>query len=98
MFKKKRGINLTYKEQGYIYFLCQNLKEQPDSVKKQVTDLAKNVAGEDYKALLEVLANERQSVRGVSIKYYISEKRLYKYRKQFYERWNEFTKNVNRKI
>ena len=89
MFKKKRGINLSYKEQGLIYFVCQNYKVQPDYIKEKIIKLSKQIAGEDYKALLELLKSDRQSARGVSLKYFISEKRLYKYRKQFYEKWYE---------
>ena len=87
MFKKRKGIRVPYNMQGLIYFTCVNIKNQPEHIRKKILNLCIEVGGEDYRALYEVLTNDKVSILGVSMKYYISEKRLYKMRKEFYEKW-----------
>ena len=87
MFKKRRGIHLPYNKQGLIYFTCMDIKNQPEYIQKKVQNLCAEVAGEDFRALYEVLTNDNKSIIGISLEYFVSEKRLYNMRKQFYEKW-----------
>lgn len=89
MFKKRRGIKLSYNKQGLIYFICMNIKDLPAEVQDKVLNLCLVIAGEDYQALYEVLTCDYRTVEAIARKYYISEKKLYGYRKEFYERWGE---------
>lgn len=89
MFKKKRGIRLTYAQQGLIYFTCINARGRGDEVEEHVRDLCSKIAGAEADALYEVLTNEHKSVLSVSLEYYIPEKTLYRWRKEFYEKWGE---------
>lgn len=87
MFKKRRGIHIPYNKQGLIYFICVNVKDMPEEVQQKILNLCIEVAGEDYKALYEVVTNDKKSVLSISLEYFISEKRLYRLRKEFYEKW-----------
>ena len=90
MFKRKRGIYLPYNRQGLIYFTCMNIKSQPKETQEKIKSLCTYVAGDDSPALLELLTNDRKSVLSISLERYIPEKRLYAYRKEFYELWDKF--------
>lgn len=87
MFKKRRSIRLNYKKQGLVYFICINHRDMPPQVQEKILRLCRTVAGEDADALHEFLTNENTSATGVSLRYYINEKRLYALRRRFYEEW-----------
>lgn len=87
MFRKRRGIHIPYNKQGLIYFTCVNVKDMPQEVQQKILNLCIEVAGEDYKALYEVVTNDKKSVLSISLEYFINEKRLYRLRKEFYEKW-----------
>lgn len=86
MFKKRRGIKLSYNRQGLIHFTCINWKIQPKEIQDKIFDLCQEVGGEDAQALEEVMTTEK-SILSISMKYFVSEKRLYTLRKMFYEKW-----------
>lgn len=86
-FKKRRGIHIPYNKQGLIYFTCMNVREMPEEVQQKILNLCVEVGKEDYKALYEVLTNDNKSVLSISLEYFLSEKRLYRLRKEFYEKW-----------
>lgn len=88
LFRKRRGIHIPYNKQGLIYFTCVNVKDMPQEVQQKILNLCIEVAGQDYKALYEVVTNDRKSVLSISLEYFINEKRLYKLRKEFYEKWD----------
>lgn len=87
MFKKRRGIHIPYNKQGLIYFTCMNVREMPEDIQQKILNLCIEVGKEDYKALYEVLTNDNKSVLSISLEYFLSEKRLYRLRKEFYEKW-----------
>jgi len=87
MFRKRRGIHIPYNKQGLIYFICVNVKDMPQEVQQKILNLCIEVAGQDYKALYEVVTNDKKSVLSISLEYFINEKRLYRLRKEFYEKW-----------
>lgn len=87
MFKKRRGIQLPYNKQGLIYFVCMNIKEMPDEVQQKILNLCIEIGKEDYQALYEALTNDNKSILSVSLEFCINEKKLYRMRKEFYERF-----------
>lgn len=87
MFKKRRGIHIPYNRQGLIYFICMNVRDMPESVQQKILNLCIDVGKEDYRALYEVLTNDNKSILGISLEYFVSEKKLYRLRKEFYEKW-----------
>ena len=88
MFKKRRGIDLPYNKQGLIYFICMNAKDMPEEVRQKILNLCIEVGGQDCQALYEVVTNDTKSVLAISLEYFVNEKRLYKLRKEFYEKWD----------
>ena len=87
MFKKRRGIRLSYNKQGLIYFTCMNINDMPENIQQKVLNLCVEVGQQDYKALYELLTNDNKSVLSISHEYFLNEKLLYKMRKEFYEKW-----------
>lgn len=89
MFKKRRGIKLSYKRQGLIYFVCVNFEAMPIDVQLRILRLCAAVGAADSVALFEFLTDERKSAVSLSMRYGIPEKRLYILRKRFFEKfWN----------
>lgn len=87
MFKKRRGIRVPYNKQGLIHFTCLDVRNQPEEIQHKIHNLCIEVAGEDWRALYEAMTNDDLNIAGVAMKYYISEKKIYNYRKTFYEAW-----------
>lgn len=87
MFKKRRGIKLSYNKQGLIYFSCMNYNEMPEHIQHKIRCLIWEVTTEHCEALFKVLTDSNETIRSVAFKYHISETQLYHYRKKFYEMW-----------
>lgn len=87
MFRKRRGIHIPYNKQGLIYFICVNVKDMPQEVQQKILNLCIEVGKEDYKALYEVVTNDKKSILSISLEYFLNEKKLYRLRKEFYEKW-----------
>lgn len=87
MFKKRRGINVSYNKQGLIYFICMNIEDMPEDVQKKIRDLCTLVGREHSDALYALLTDDSKNIHGVAMDFYISETQLYQMRKNFYERW-----------
>lgn len=87
MFKKRRSIKVPYRRQGLIYFTCINMQTQPKAIQDKINRLCSEVGGEDSGALFELLTTEDVSVTYIANKYFVNEKKLYKMRKSFYEKW-----------
>lgn len=87
LFKKRRGIKLSYDEQGLIHFVCVNIEKMPDFVVRKITRLCDEVGNEHALVLFEVMTNSKKTIRELAMEYHISETQLYYYRKEFYENW-----------
>ncbi len=87
MFRKYKGINIPYSKQGLIYFICINIKDMPDNVQQEILNLCIEIGKEDYKALYDILTNCNKSIISISLEHCVSEKKLYKMRKKFYEKF-----------
>lgn len=85
MFKKKRGIHLSYQRQGLVYFWCANYSALPLNSKRAIRNLCDEVAGVDSAALMAFLTKPEKNAVAVSMQYFISEKKLYSLRETFYE-------------
>lgn len=86
-FRKRRGIDLSYVEQGYIAFSCWRYFKQPPEVQQKIINLCMQIGGEHYAALFEVMTRPDLSVAAVAMRHYIDESTLYRLRKKFYESW-----------
>ena len=87
LFRKRRGIRLPYKKQGLIYFICININELSPEFRQKITDLCDEVAGENSKALYEVITDDSRTVEAIARQHYMSATTLYNYRKEFNEKW-----------
>lgn len=87
MFKMKRGIGLSYKKQGLIYFMCANFHSLGRKEKTRILAVVTEVGKGEADALFCLLTKPEMNVLGVSMKYCVSEKRLYALRKRFYEEY-----------
>lgn len=89
-FKKMRGIKLPYKRQGQIYFTLLNYDSQPAAVRKRIDGKIRGAAGGEavYEAALRRLVlHDGETVKGLSLRYGVSESQLYRLRKKLYESW-----------
>lgn len=88
MFKKRRGIKLSYNKQGLIHFVCVNYRDLPDFVVRKITRLCDEIGKEEYALVLfEVMTNDSKSIRALAMEYHTSEMNLYRLRQKFYESW-----------
>jgi len=85
MFKKKKCINLSYEMQGYIQFLCYTIDKQSKGVQEQVKGLCREIAGQEWKALYEVLTNPYKTLERIARDNFIWERRLSVWRAVFFE-------------
>lgn len=85
-FKKRRGIKLSYEQQGLVYFTCINYKSQPKWMREKIDKLCRQIGGMHADALKQVMTTGR-SVRQISLECYISESVLYELRREFYEQF-----------
>lgn len=85
-FKKLKGVNRTYREQGQIFFTCLNYEKQPKAVQEKIRRLCKECGGEHEQALFVMLTREVSPV-WIADQYHVDASTLYRRRKRFYERW-----------
>lgn len=88
-FGKMRGIRLSYKDQGLIWFTCLTYDSQPEDVRQRIRSLARECGGEYQDALFDMLTSESVSVEQLADKFHTSPATLYRCRKKFYESWNK---------
>ena len=87
--KKIRSLKMPYARQQTIYRTCQNYINLPWEKQEKIKRLCREVVrgnDEDFRALFDVLTTEK-SIRRIAFEHYMSERKLYYLRKQFYERW-----------
>lgn len=87
LFKKRRGIKLSYDEQGLIHFVCVNIEKMPEEVQDKIVQLCNDVGKEHAEVLYKVMTDSKRSIRSLAREYFISETQLYCYRREFYENW-----------
>ena len=87
-FRRFKGIKLPEQKQGKLFFLLQNYSDEPYQTQMKVVRLCDEIAGEHAAALFELLTRSRSvTITQVSMRYYISETMLNRYRRRFYEAW-----------
>lgn len=89
IFRKLRGVNLPYREQGLIWFTCVNYDRQPKAVKEKIRRLCKQYGGEHEEALFILLTRENVSISWIERNYYVTAPTLYKRRVKLFNGWKE---------
>ncbi len=79
-FKMRHSIARPYAEQGLIYFLCVNKKNEA-----YVAALCKRVGGEAYGPAIFEAVTSGDSLTRTAMEYHCSESTLFRYVKKFYE-------------
>jgi len=85
-FRFLPSVNKSYAQQGEIFFCCLRYAQQPRRTREKIRRLCREVAGEQAPALLAYLTTPA-SWQEVTEKYYLSDRLLQLYRRDFFERW-----------
>ena len=85
-FVFKKSYRISYKKQGFIFFVCQNYRAQSSRMKKKIDRLCAEVGKENNKALFEALTGE-SSVELVAARHFISVHRLYELVHEVFRKW-----------
>ena len=86
MFKKLRGVNLSYERQGFVRFCCLTYDDQPPEVQQRIWGLCMKCGKDYYQALFEFMTMKKSAV-SVAAKHFITDMTLYRMRKRFYHAW-----------
>lgn len=84
MFRFKRGIDVGYDLQGYIYFYSRLAGELGMAAEQRVLNLCIRCGGEYHRALWEYVTSDRGAV-AVCMRHYLSEATLFRLVKRYYE-------------
>ena len=87
--KKIRSLKMSYAKQQTIFRTCQNYISLPLEKQNRIKRLCREVVrgnDDDFRALFAVLTTGK-SIRCIAFEHYMSERKLYYLRKQFYEKW-----------
>jgi len=85
VFRFKKGIEVEYDLQGYIYFTSRRFRKLPKGQQALIRSLVREVAPGYEKALLEFLTTDSSAV-AVCMKYHLSESTLERLARRYYER------------
>ena len=98
MFRELKSIPLSYKRQGYIFFLCQNYAYLENKIQTRINQLCLELTSEDYQALFKFLTTAPNDVPAwrIAQDYFIPVNRLYKLRKDFYLEYDKRYRYENR--
>ena len=83
MFRKFKGIKLSYDRQGIIFFTLKNYNRLPKETQKKIIELCKQAAGDTWRELF-MLVCKNETVQSVSMKTYLNEKHLQRARARLY--------------
>lgn len=83
MFRFKRGVPLTYEEQGYIYFTSLMYKRLPLATQRKIRSLCA-AAGGEYKEALFAFVTTEMGATEVCTKYFLSQSTLERIVKKYY--------------
>ena len=88
-FRKYRGMQLTYEQQGMIFFTCRNYARLPREQQKKIIRLCQQ-AGRNNPYALFLLLTTNRSVQSLMAQFKLaSETTLYEARNTFYRLWHE---------
>lgn len=83
VFRYKREANVSYEEQGYIYFLSQRYKHLNAEKKNMIRQACRDAAGSAQKAVLEYVTTDCDSTF-ICAKHALSESTLERMVRRYY--------------
>ena len=85
-FVYRKSYRMSYKKQGFIFFVCQNYNAQSPRMKKKILRLCSVIGQDNSKALFEALTGE-SSIELTAAKHFLSARFLYDLVHQVFRRW-----------
>ena len=89
-FKKMKSVNLSYKKQGLIHFICQNYADMPEETQKKIDALCLYIGKTQYKDALKKAVTTEEPNSYIAREFYMSARQLYRYKRSFYSEWYRF--------
>lgn len=90
IFRRIRGLSLSYREQGLIRFLCLCYDRLPqwgmEEMQEKIYIHSQEQGGDYWQALFQTMTTAKP-VETVAQEYGMSDRTLYRLRIKFYERW-----------
>lgn len=83
MFRFKKGIPVSYEDQGYIYFYSRRYRRLPRKERRRIEMLCAEAGGEYQEALLEFVTTDSGAV-AVCARHYISQSTLERAVRKYY--------------
>ena len=97
MFKKLRGVDLSYERQGFIRFCCLTYSDQPQETKDRILNLCIRSGKDNYQALFEFMTTSKSAVN-IAAKHFVTDMTLYRMRKKFYHAWFDVDGSIPKKL
>ena len=88
MFRKLKGVDLSYERQGFVRFTCLTYNDQPQEMKDKILNLCIECAKDKYQALFELMTTQKSAIN-IAHRHFVSDTILYRLRKKFYLTWWE---------
>ena len=84
MYRYKRGINLTYDEQGYVYFASILYKKMPAAEQERISELCRECGGAYHRALFDFVTKGKTAT-AIEMQYGVSKSTLYRAVRRYYK-------------
>ena len=97
MFRQLKSVPISYKRQGYIFFLCLNYAYLGEKMQQRIVQLCIEVSTENYGALFKFLTTDPDEMPAwrIAADNYVPVNKLYKLRKEFFIRYEKKYKYEN---
>lgn len=88
-FREIRGIGVSYKKQGLIFFTLQNYRDQPKNVKNRIRELIRDAAegNRAYEAALWDWLIGSSTAQQAAEEHYVRLQTLVEMRNKIYRAW-----------
>jgi hypothetical protein len=87
-FRYKKSIPLDYDRQGYVYFVSRRYRFLPQSMKRGIRELCREVGGEYHQALFSFVTTDTGSTE-ICTKHYLSPSTLERLVQKYYTAFAE---------
>ena len=88
-FREIRGIGVSYKKQGQIFFTLQNYRDQPKNVKNRIRELIRDAAegNRSYEAALWDWLVGSDTAQQAAQAHYVRMQTMIEMRNRIYKAW-----------
>jgi len=97
MFRRLKGVKLSYERQGFIRFACLTYNDQSEEIKRKILNLCLSCGADNWQALFEFMTTQKSAV-SIAAKYFTSETVIYRMRKKFYHAWFDDSHTAPKKL